>query len=309
MNNARQGAVVCASIVIYHPESGQTEALIGMVRRQARHILVIDNGSSGEERQRMGELARQGVIEYLPQAGNVGVSIGHNLAFARARSLAGTHLLMLDQDSRPAADMVERLLHAEAELVAQGHRIAALGPAFADPRNARLAPFIRRENWKIRKLRCGELTGEAVEVDYLITSGALVRLDVLEDVGGLDEPFFIDYVDIEWGLRAKARGYQSFGVCSARMAHPIGDNPLRLPALGVWVPLHSPLRHYYHVRNALLLYRRSYAPIKWVLNDAYRLFLKFIVYSLFAPTRWQHFRMMLLGVGHGLTGQAGPFKS
>lgn len=72
------------------------------------------------------------------------------------------------------------------------------------------------------------------------------------------------------------------------------------------VPFRSPLRHYYHFRNAIALYRRDYIPWRWSLNDAWRLLLKFVVYSVFTDERARHFKMMLLGISHGLRGKLGP---
>lgn len=121
----------------------------------------------------------------------------------------------------------------------------------------------------------------------------------------MDESFSIDYVDIEWGLRAMHAGYSNYGVCDATMAHPIGEQLLTIPFLRKKVPLHSPLRYYYHFRNAVLLYKRSYSSLSWVVNDSARLVAKFVVYALFAPDRLRHIQMMSRGVWHGLIGVSG----
>lgn len=117
------------------------------------------------------------------------------------------------------------------------------------------------------------------------------------------DDFFIDYVDIEWGLRAKTLGFQSFGVCGAMMAHDLGDEPIEF--FGKRYPLHSPLRHYYHFRNAVWMYRRGWLPIQWRLVDGWRLLLKLGFYTLFAKPRLQRLKMMTRGVVHGLIGRMG----
>jgi len=61
-----------------------------------------------------------------------------------------------------------------------------------------------------------------IETDYVVSSGALIPLAVLDQVGMMDESLFIDYVDSEWGLRAKSRGHLSFGICAAQMVHCLG---------------------------------------------------------------------------------------
>ena len=143
-------------------------------------------------------------------------------------------------------------------------------------------------------------------VDYLISSGCLIPMTVLDHVGGMREDFFIDFVDIEWGLRARRLGYQSYGLCGARMLHCLGHEPIEL--LKAKFPLHSPLRHYYHFRNAVLLSKEAWIPGSWKRINGLRMLLKYGFYSLFASPRLDHWRMMTLGVLHGLLGRAGPFK-
>ncbi|MFP3422342.1 hypothetical protein R0K19_23515, partial [Bacillus sp. SIMBA_161] len=90
----------------------------------------------------------------------------------------------------------------------------------------------------------------------------------------------------EWGLRAQARGFQSFGVYSAVMQHQLGDEPIYFR--GRYIPVHSPLRHYYHFRNAVWLYRQSWLRSDWKIVDGLRLARKFGFYSLITPPRLKH---------------------
>jgi GT2 family glycosyltransferase len=140
------------------------------------------------------------------------------------------------------------------------------------------------------------LDHDSVPAECPIISGSLISMEAIGSVGLMESDLFVDYVDIEWGLRAASLGYKCFGVCGAVMDHQLGDS-VRL-FLGIVVPVRSPLRHYYLFRNACLLYRRRYVPLRWKLNDAYRLLLKYGFYSLMTPPRLQHFRMMTLGIAH-----------
>jgi rhamnosyltransferase len=180
--------------------------------------------------------------------------------------------------------------------------VAAAGPRYLDPRQGNPPPFLRRRGLCIEYLPCP--TAETVaEVDYLISSGCLVSLAALEEIGDMAEPLFIDYVDIEWGLRAGAKGYRLLGVCGAAMRHDLGETPILF--FGRRVPVHSPLRHYYHFRNAVWLYRQPWVPAAWKLADAWRLLRKYVFYSLFATPRWAHWRMMTTGMRDGLRGRMG----
>src|SRR5690606_10075289 len=120
------------------------------------------------------------------------------------------------------------------------------------------------KNYRVRRQTCSADTA-VVEVDYVIASGCLIPFDVIETVGGMQEELFIDYVDIEWGLRAQHQGLQSLGVCAAVMQHQLGEKPIRFR--GRLIPVHSPLRHYYHFRNAVWLYRQSWLRKDWKTVD------------------------------------------
>jgi rhamnosyltransferase len=117
---------------------------------------------------------------------------------------------------------------------------------------------------------------------------------------------FIDLVDIEWGLRAKGRGYQSFGVCAAKMKHTLGGTPISF--FGKDFASHSPLRHYYQFRNTIWLCRQSWLSFNWKFVSGKSLILKFTLYSMFEKPRFAHFEMMLKGIWHGLVGEMGKFK-
>lgn len=58
----------------------------------------------------------------------------------------------------------------------------------------------------------------------------------------------------------------------------------------------------------VLLYKEPWVPLNWKLVDGWRLCLKYVFYSLFAKPRMAHWRMMTLGVWHGLAGKAGKLK-
>ncbi len=295
---------VCAVVVAYHPDIAALRKLCDNLRAQGAAVIVVDNTPS--ESALVPEPALN--ARWLSQGGNSGIAGAHNRGIREALRDAHEHVLLMDQDSQPAADMLARLLEAEQALLAAGRRVAAVAPVFDEPRQRVSSHFIRLQGWRIHKVRCRH-ADERVAADYVISSGCLIRAEVLREVGPMEEALFIDYVDIEWGLRALSEGYRSFGVCAAHMLHELGEPPAGLPfSRRKRYPVHSPLRHYYHFRNALLLYRRDYVPLAWKCNDGWRLALKFGFYSLMTPPRLSHFRMMLLGVWHGLRGRAGALR-
>jgi rhamnosyltransferase len=270
---------------------------VAAVAPQVSAIVAVDNtpGSS-----RTGEL--DGVL-VLPQPANIGLAAAQNLGVSWARAHGHTHVLLLDQDSVPGPRMVDSLLAGLAELAAQ--HPAAVGPVFRDPREHRDAPFVRVGFPMSKKVWCSAEQAP-VECDFLISSGALIPLAVLDDVGPMDDALFIDNVDLEWSFRARARGYRLFGVCTAAMEHRLGD--ARTPILGGRVGLvtHSPVRLYFIMRNRVTLYRLPHTPRVWIAQDVPRVLIKFVLFAVCVGPRRRNVRYMLRGLADGVRGRLGP---
>lgn len=292
---------VVGVIVTYHPSISSLSDLLSALQTQLDSVVVVDNGSPESFKTWLaGRLDTR--VEGVFLGENRGIAAAQNLGIRRARERGASHVLLLDQDSLPAPDMVAKLLEVARQMAACAHKVAAVGPRFLDERRKSPPPFIQVRGVQLRRQNCDDATS-VVPVDYLIASGCLIPVSVFDVVGLMQEELFIDYVDIEWGLRAKQQGFDSFGVCSAYMRHDLGDEPIRLAGLAF--PVRSALRHYYIVRNAVWLYSHASFSLKWKLADGWRLLLKYVFYSLFAHPRFTHLRMMTLGIWHGLNGQLG----
>lgn len=290
-----------AVVVTYQPDLSTLFKLLNSLDEQAVPVVIVDNGSSVDLTSVLA--ARTGKPVQLRLLGeNRGIAAAQNEGLAWARKIGASHVILFDHDSAPERDMVEKLLACEQSLSAAGYRVASVGPRYMDDRQNNPPPFIRVQAGRLKRCLSPEI-GDAVSVDYLIASGCLIPMGALEVVGDMAADLFIDYVDIEWGQRARSMGYENFGCFSAKMAHSLGDEPIRF--LGTAYPARSPLRHYYMFRNAVLLYRMRHVPLEWKWADGLRGILRFGFYALFAKPRLQHLKMMVRGVIDGLRGRSG----
>jgi rhamnosyltransferase len=235
-------------------------------------------------------------VALVRQAKNIGLGAAYNLAARWAREQGATHLLLLDQDSVPAPGMVAALL----EGFKQPGPVAAVGPLWRDSRTKEDGFFVRLARWGARKYK--PAAGEIVPVDFLISSGSLISLAALADIGLFDESFFIEHVDTDWALRVRAKGYRLYGVADARLDHALGEAALTASPLGLRRRffLYRPERNYYLLRNSITLWRRHYAPWRWVLHDFRRTILLMLFQGLFVPPRLTRLRSMLRAVRDGL---------
>ena len=306
---AMAGNGVMAVVVTYRPDLDLLAQVLDSVCPQVDRVLVFDNASTDPGLRQLLVQPRWPNLEAIYSVSNLGVAAAVNRAAAHARGNGYKQLLVLDQDSLLADDMVVHLQHAlSAPGAGTGRPVAAVGPVFVDRRTGQAAPFVRIGPLFNRKLAVAP--GDQVECDFLISSGSLLPLSVLDSVGGMDESLFIDNVDLEWSFRARHQGYRLLGVGNARMVHAIGDRvyPVTLFGRRLSFSLHGPVRLYYMTRNRLLLYVRPQTPWAWISQDIPRVVLKLAGMSLFVAPRWQNLRAMLQGMADALRGHGGPYR-
>jgi rhamnosyltransferase len=292
---------VCAVLVSYYPEPVALKSAVAAVRPQVDAVVLVDNATPHFD-----EIAADidvSDVVLLRQQSNVGLATAQNIGIDWARQHGHSHVLILDQDSTPTKGMVDALLDAW-RVLSSTTRVGAVGPRFRDPREDRDAPFIRIAFPMSRKLWCDAST-PYLRSDFLISSGALIPLAVLDDVGGMDDGLFIDNVDMEWSFRARARGYALFGVCDALLEHRLGDERRTLPG-GRQQVVHGPTRLYFIMRNRVALYRRPHTPRVWIAQDLPRVLFKFLVFSALVAPRGRNVRYMLRGLADGVRGRSGP---
>jgi rhamnosyltransferase len=294
---------VIAVVVALNPEKDELQELLEATLPQVDQIIVIDNGSGAGNLDWLIEFIKDRPIELHSLSENYGIATAQNKGIAVAKKYAAEYVVLFDHDSLPAPDMVAKLLAATLSKESLGQRVGAVGPFYEDPR--RLVPsqpfvdldgvrFVRRKSNKV------DLTAP---VSHVISSGALISMATLDAVGHMKEELFIDFVDIEWALRARHLGYPSFGVWGALMQHSLGDQ--RRFIFGKSFRSHSPHRHYYQFRNAIWIYRQPYLSLSNKLGESWRLFKRFIACAIFVEPRKENLKMMLLGLAHGITGRLG----
>jgi len=299
---------VAGVILTYHPDQTTLLDLVRAVCPQLEALLIVDNGTPWDPAPLSAgvDSGLRDRIHFLGLPENLGVGAGHNRGIAWARERGFSHVLILDQDSIPAPGMVAALARAAREMEARGSRVGAVGPQYRDRYTGTRSGFVRLGPLWMRRTPCAA-SESVLETDFIISSGALIPMQVLDDVGAMDESLFIDHVDTEWVFRARSRGYRTFGACGAIMEHTLGTATFRV-WLGRWrnVALHSPQRNYYLFRNTVILARRSYAPRAWIVGALVRLAGLLVLYLGFGSERGRRLRLMARGISDGLRGTTGP---
>jgi len=223
------------------------EALLGQMR-PLQEIVIVDNGSSDGTCALIAERYPQITLLKLPENLGVGGGLAAGMAYA---ALEKRHdwVLTFDQDSVPHEDALKTLLKGMESLNGEGGEvgIAAAMPVHTET-GACYPPLIWRDGFV--KPSPDLLRQPIWFADLVITSGCMVRRDVVEKVGLPRTDFFIDFVDFEYCLRVRSSGYKIAVIPSAELGHEIGN------AREVWFfgrqrlwPGYAPWREYYYSRN------------------------------------------------------------
>ncbi len=291
-------SVLASVTVTYNPD-------LAVLERQLRGLppttmkVVVDNASDPVMNDGL-----RGVVEacdafLLQNPSNDGLPAAQNRGcrYAHDTNPACRYLLLLDQDSEPEPGGVERLLQRYSDAATQHGGLCCIGPRLVDAGTGLQHGFHQIRGWRWLRHYPAKDTHALIPVANLNGSGTLMPYALFEQLGGLEEDFFIDHVDTEWAFRVLAAGYGLYGVSDVSFQHRMGHKSLRFWWFGwrVW-PYRTPLRHFYLFRNAARLLRRSYVPIVWKVWAVAKLAVTISVHVLVDPARMQQVRAMLKGL-------------
>ncbi len=303
---------IIAVIVTYYPDDLHFKALLSSLGGQCHKVIVVDNTDSIDDT----------ISSFISEAehpnhrfqlirllDNFGIAKALNVGIQYAIDEGADFVLLSDQDSLPENEMVGSLLRVYSELSAVGVQVGAVGPTFTDLHRARAVPFqVQLPGRLFYGHQAPTKEVPHVEALSLISSGSLIPVSILRDVGLMREEFFIDKVDIEWCHRARAKGYRIIGTGLARMYQRLGERKLKIWYFG-WVDdsVYSPLRVYYQLRNYVAICRLDYVDWKWKIRNGWYTLGVFYAQVLFGETRSKACKMGLLGLWHGIVNKMGKY--
>ena len=294
-------------IVTYNPDNDLLLRVLQRLLPQVDTVVVVDNGSASSPGSVL-SLVEDDKVRLILLASNLGLATAQNRGIQWARDTGFSHIVFFDQDSLAEPGLVDALMQGLQELEESGVPVAAVGPVHIDPRSGTPSSFVLFPGLRPIRESCRSEKG-AIETDFLLSSGTLIPVTSFSRIGLFEDDLFIDLVDTEWCFRARSRGYRLYGVCRARLHHLLGDDVTRI-WFGRWRNVYhhkNPLRHYYTVRNHIVLYRRSYAPTNWVLMDITQMAARILLFGFVLKPRFRYLGFILQGFRDGLRKRLGPY--
>ncbi|QIB66161.1 glycosyltransferase family 2 protein [Kineobactrum salinum] len=304
---------ITSIVVTYHPKSDELAPLLERLLLQTDRVILVDN-TPGHENPGLAALC----LESSAPKRCVTIRFGENLGIAkalnegceRAKSLGTEFVLLSDQDSLPNTDMVAKLIECYQACAQQYGNVAAVGPTYTDIHTELTYPFqIQKPGDIFYSHAVADESQPYLETFSLITSGTLVPMSALLQVGPMREDLFIDQVDIEWGMRARHLGFRLMGCGSARMYQRMGENSVRVWYFG-WrnESLYSPLRLYYRLRNFVALLKDPKISWRWKVRSSWYSLGLVYTHIVFAPQRYTSAIFAIKGLYDGIRGRMGRLR-
>jgi hypothetical protein len=246
------------SLIIVHYRTPETLEVALRSIEEARisvpyEVIVIDNDPMDDAAERICE-GRPAVI-YVMNAKNVGFGRAVNQGLAQGR---GEYLLVLNPDVEVHRGSVEELID-QAERDPSAGLIAPklLYPDGTIQDSCRtfytLSVFLLRRTFLGRLFPNHRLLRDHLmldfdhattrQVDWCLGASLLARRRAVEDVGPMDERFFLYFEDVDWCYRMAARGWKVLYHPAAVMTHRYARESAR-GRRGLWIHLASTLRYY-----------------------------------------------------------------
>lgn len=207
-------------IILTHNKAAYTRQCLESILRgdcSRVEVIVVDNGSTDDTRALLAEMtgrfaAGGGCLRVILNERNVGCSTGRNMGLAAA---TGEYIVFLDNDTIiPDPAWLDKM----AAVLGQHERARLVGPKICypfPPYRIQCAGVGISRTGRVQFRGRGELPDDprfarTEPVQALISACMMFDAALPREIGGLDEAFNpIEYEDLDFCYRARARGYQA----------------------------------------------------------------------------------------------------
>jgi GT2 family glycosyltransferase len=259
--NTRELLAACLATLARATETLRTE------------IIVVDNSSSDGSCEMVARDFPE--VRLLRNTRNEGFAKANNRALTESR---GRFVLLLNPDTLIPQDTIEpmvRFLEAHPRVGMAGCRVdrpdgrldEACKREFPTPLTA-IARFLSLDRLFPRSTalaaysKLGSDPSGRYEVDAVVGAFMLVRRETVDDVGGLDEDFFMFGEDLDWCYRVKRKDWKVYYVGDYHVVHHKGAATRQ-----------DPHRMNWHFHRSMFLFHRKH------LVDHYPFFVNWLVYA------------------------------
>jgi len=261
-------------------------------------LVVVDAGSRDSSAE---EIERRCPHAHVIRCGeNVGIARGNNIGASYCREQGFDYVLFVNNDTTHEPDVL-RLLAAAAD----GRTMTVPRILYAND-HALINTHAGDFDWTLGVFRNtyhgkpdGPKTRTRRELQTASFCCVLVPTRAFDDVGALDERFFMYYEETDFLRRAREQGYRLIYVPEAVVYHQESAS-----SGGGWM---TPFKQYYATRNRLyLLHKHQPSRLRHAMFTLYFWLSRIPTFIPFALRgRWSLMRAQVLGILHYYQGRMG----
>ncbi|CAA7194768.1 hypothetical protein CHRY9293_01054 [Chryseobacterium potabilaquae] len=255
-------AIIILNYNSFDDTSREVNALLAEGVSQ-QSIYIVDNNSTDKENIKI--LGAQKQINYILSDHNGGYAYGNNLAIKKAIEDGRNYFLLLNPDIEISLTTIEQLYNGLKEF----SDIGIIGPriCYRNDRNKIFSDggLLFPEKGFMGGHANGEQNKESIkmsvynyDIKYVDGSALMFRKEILDDIGFMNENFFMYYEESEWCLRLLKNTGWKIAVKTQCEAYNLASNK-------------GSFYEYYMTRNRIWVCRLYNGNIKYVTKERWKL--------------------------------------
>lgn len=291
-NNAQ--GLIDVSVIMVNWNSGEflkktIESLCEKTLDVSYEIIVVDNNSNKYEQSYLylDELAEQSNVTVIKSEENLGFAKANNYGMGIAK---GRNFLILNPD----VIFHNNLLKTLNDYLDNHENVGMVGPKILNPDGSFMQPCLRGKPYPKDTLfhliglakafpKCEKLNGYALwhlNRDEINECGALsgccmmVKKSLFDEIGGMDEQFFMYQEETDWGLRTNKVGKSIIYNPNAEVTHIGGVTTKKIKIKSIWIFTQSMMKFFKkHFWNDYNIFQKAF----WVVLIYGNFLLKFVI--------------------------------
>ena len=283
---------VFAVIVVYRPEFKYFQSCLEAQKKNFSKIIIVNN----DPVLKLTNLNSK-QVKVLNNKKNLGLATGFNIGIIEAIKNKAQMVALFDQDSKLSANFCLNMIKEINIYEKKFEKTALFSGRYYNKINQSLSNIINFNSLFLHR-KNPPRSNQIFYPDYVISSGSFIPTKVFEDIGLMDDKLFITFIDIEWCLRAKSKGYKIALFNNIHFDHRLGHFPSSF--FHKIYPTHDKLYMYYFFRNAFYLYLYSKIKLNWKIIDFLRNILRILFYIFIVKKGFLYIPSIFNGISDGI---------
>lgn len=285
-------------IVTYNPDKKLFNILDSLSKQKCK-VIIIDNSSTNKEY--LDSLINTFVdIEIIFLKKNYGIAYAQNIGIEYAKKKFFDYVFLFDQDSEIPNDFIETMKNEWNQLEERNVSIGCIAPNYKKSKKDKGSRFLIIKKNKFKRVNVPQ--NSRIEVHNVISSGMMISVQLLHQLGNMNESFFIDQVDTEFCMRIFNSPYVIYATDKTFLLHQIGNNK-QVTIFGKKLNInnHASIRKYYFVRNSIWILKNN-ASKNIIFSSYVFLQLCFTIFSsiLIEDNKFKKLKSIIKGIRDGL---------